>query len=76
MLSMIGAYIVDPTGVHEAEKEEPIHGEISRKAFENVLVALLFFYMLFAVNTEVNYSSEYVLSFEILPSTYTDGMAY
>ena len=59
LVSMIGAYIVDPVGIHDSKKVEECKDKESSKTFENVLVALLFFFILFTVNTEMTYSSEY-----------------
>lgn len=56
---MIGAYIVDPVGIHDSKEVEENQGKEASKTFENVLVALLFFFILFTVNTEMTYSSEY-----------------
>ena len=56
---MIGAYVADPIGIHESKKIEENQEKESSKTFESVLVALLFFYILFTVNTEMTYSSEY-----------------
>ncbi|XP_018493651.1 sodium-dependent glucose transporter 1 [Galendromus occidentalis] len=57
LLSMLGAYIVDPVGIHDSKKVEVKETGSSRKTFENLLVSLLFLYILFTVNTEITYSS-------------------
>lgn len=58
LASMIAAYIVDPVGIKKAKENDKGGSDPSDKAFETLLMALLFIYLTISVNSESTFSSE------------------